>query len=153
MLEVFKKRHSVRSFQKKEVSPEQMEEILKAFDSAPSAGNLKAREVMIIKDQKTKAQLASAAYSQDFIKEAPLVLVIFALPEKSALKYGERGYSLYALEDATIAGAFAWLEAVNQGLSACWVGAFDEEKVRKILQKPPAFRPIVIMPLGYEKVG
>ncbi len=65
---VFKKRHSVRMFQKKEVEAEKLEEILATADSAPSAGNLKAREIIVVKDVETKKKLAEAAFGQDFLQ-------------------------------------------------------------------------------------
>jgi nitroreductase len=149
MLEIFKKRHSVRSFQSREVEDEKIKEILEAGNSAPSAGNLKAREIVVVKDLETKKALAKAALGQSFVAEAPMVLVFFALPEKSGKKYEERGRNLYSIQDATISASFAWLQAVDLGLSACWVGAFDDEKVKEVLKVSPDWHPIAILPIGY----
>jgi len=149
MDEVFKKRHSVRSFQSREVEEDKLKEILEAIDSAPSAGNLKAREVVVVRDLETKKKLAKAAYEQNFISEAPLVLIFFCVPSRSAKKYGSRGAKLYSLQDATIACAFAWLQAVMLDLAGCWVGAFNETRVRKILGIKRSLRPIAILPIGY----
>ena len=149
MHEIFKKRHSVRSFQDKPVEEEKIKEILEVANSAPSAGNLKAREIMVVKDLETKKTLAQAALGQDFIAEAPVVLVFFALPEKSGRKYEERGRKLYSIQDATISASFAWLQAVDLGLSCCWVGAFDDGKVKEILKVPSGWHPIAILPIGH----
>lgn len=149
MLNIFKKRHSVRSFQDKSVEEEKLEEILEAANSAPSAGNLKAREIIVVKDSETKKALAKAALGQDFIAEAPIALVFFALPEKSGRKYGERGRDLYSVQDATISASFVWLQAVGLDLSCCWVGAFDNEEVKEILKVPQDWQPIAILPVGY----
>jgi nitroreductase len=149
MLEILKKRHSVRSFQSREVEDEKIKEILEAGNSAPSAGNLKAREIVVVKDLETKKALAKAALGQDFIVEAPIVLVFFALPDQSGKKYGERGRNLYSIQDATISASFAWLQVVDLGLSACWVGAFDDEKVKEVLKVSPDWHPIAILPIGY----
>lgn len=149
MDEVFKKRHSVRSFQDKAIADEKLKEILEAAHSAPSAGNLKAREIVVVKNKETKDKLAVAAFNQDFIAKAPIVLVFFAVPSRSAQKYGRRGSELYAIQDATIAASFAWLQAVMLDLSCCWVGAFDEEKVKEILDAKNEWRPIAVLPLGY----
>jgi nitroreductase len=150
MHEIFKKRHSVRSFQDKEVESKKLNEILEAAESAPSAGNLKAREIIVVKDPETKKKLAEAALGQNFVAEAPLVLIFFSVPSRSAKKYGPRGKNLYALQDATIAVSFSWLQAIVLDLSACWVGAFDEEKVKEILNTKEDWQPICIMPVGYE---
>lgn len=149
MHDVFKKRHAVRKFQAKEIKEGDWQEILAAANSAPSAGNLKAREIIVVKDKKTKEQLAAAALGQDFVAQAPVVLVFCSLPSRSAAKYGQRGRDLYALQDATIAASFAWLQAVMLGLSACWVGAFEEKEVQKILQLDKDCRPVAILPMGY----
>jgi nitroreductase len=149
MLEILKKRHSVRSFQSKKVEDGKLKEILEAGNSAPSAGNLKAREIVVVKDLETKKALAKAALGQDFIVEAPIVLVFFALPDQSGKKYGERGRNLYSIQGATISASFTWLQAVDLGLSACWVGAFDDEKVKEVLKVSPDWHPIAILPIGY----
>lgn len=149
MHEIFKKRHSVRSFKSNEVEPRKLKEILEAANSAPSAGNLKAREIIVAKDLEIKKTLAKAAFEQNFIAEAPVVLIFFALPEKSGKQYGERGRNLYSIQDATISASFAWLQAVDLGLSACWVGKFDDEEIKKILKTLSKWHPIAILPIGY----
>ena len=149
MLEIFKKRHSVRNFKSNEVGLRTLEEILEAANSAPSAGNLKAREIIVVKDSETKKALAKAALGQDFIAEASIVLIFFALPEKSGKRYGERGKNLYSIQDATISASFAWLQAIDLGLSTCWVGAFDDKEVKEILKVSQNWQPIVILPIGY----
>jgi len=151
MHEVFKKRKSTRSYNSgKPVEKEKLEEILEAAHSAPSAGNLKARQILTVTDKETRERLAEAAFGQDFVAEAPVVLVFAVLPKVSAQKYGERGKDLYALQDATIAASFAWLQTVNLGLSGCWVGAFSEEEVRNILNLDSDKKPIALLPIGYE---
>lgn len=148
---VFEKRHSTRSFQSKQIEEKKLKEILEAAESAPSAGNLKARKIVKVEDADLKQKLAEASFNQNFISEAPIVLVFFARPLVSAEKYGERGRTLYAVQDATIAASFAWIQAVMLGIDACWVGAFDEEKVKEILNAKQDERPIAILPLGYGK--
>ena len=146
---VFKRRHSVRSFLKREVEAEKLEKILETGNSAPSAGNLKAREIIVVKEPEIKKKLAKAAHGQDFLAEAPLVLVFFSVPSRSARKYGKRGEDLYSLQDATISASFAWLQAVMLGLSCCWVGAFKESQVKDILGIEKDWHPIALLPLGY----
>lgn len=151
MLDVFKRRHAVRSFQKRAISFETLSEILEAVNSAPSAGGLRARETHVIAEDKIKRRLAHAAFDQDFVGEAPVVLVFWAIPSISAAKYGKRGRDLYCVQDATIAASFAWLQAVASGLAGCWVGAFDEDAVKEIFAKEikPDWRPIALLPIGY----
>ncbi len=147
--EAVKKRRSVRVFQEKNVEEEKLEKILEAANSAPSAGDLQAYEIIIVRDEKRKQLLASAALGQDFIAEAPVALVVLADPPRSAWKYGKRGSELYSIQDATIAGAYIQLAAVALGLSTTWVGALDDEEVKKIVGAPVEAKPVAIIPLGY----
>lgn len=151
MLDLFKKRHSVRAYRTQPVKHQDLADILDAANSAPSAGGLKAREIRVITDEGNRSRLAAAAYGQDFVAQAPVVLVFWAVPSRSAAKYGERGRNLFALQDATIAASFAWLQAVASGLGACWVGAFDDAAVRDIFRSEirSDWRPIALMPIGY----
>ncbi len=124
---------------------------------APSAGNLEAFEVVAVRNTSSRNALAHACVDQEFVGEAPLVLVFLADPSRSAKKYGSRGATLYAVQDATIAASYTQLALTAQGYSSCWVGAFDETVVAAIVGAPlvdsskhPSlgFRPVVVMPVG-----
>ena len=91
MNEIFKRRHSVRSFQARNVSRRELEAVLAAADSAPSAGGLKSREVSVVTDDVTKKRLVEAAHGQEFVAQAPVVIVFWAVPSRSAGKYGATG--------------------------------------------------------------
>ena len=151
MLDVFRQRRAIRSFQPRQLKDDDLTAILAAANSAPSAGGLSAREISVVTNQAIKRRLAAAAYGQNFVAEAPIVLVFWAVPPRSAAKYGERGKNLFALQDATIAAAFAWLQAVASGLGACWVGAFDDSAVKDIFRGDiePGWLPVVLLPVGY----
>ncbi|MCS7171641.1 MAG: nitroreductase family protein [Aquificaceae bacterium] len=147
--EVLKKRHSVRSYQRKPVEEEKLIKIMEAVRSAPSAGNLQAYQVVLVLNENKKIEVARWALNQWFIAEAPAVFVFFANPPRSATKYGKRGAELYSLQDATIACAYAQLSAVDLGLGACWVGAFEEEGLKVCLSVPKEWKPVAILAVGY----
>ncbi|MHA2616854.1 MAG: nitroreductase family protein [bacterium JZ-2024 1] len=147
--EVLKKRRSVRAYQKQTVEEEKIHQLLEAMNSAPSAGDLQAYEVVLIRDAEKKKALAHAAYDQIFIVEAPVVFVFFAHPKRSSWRYGKRGSQLYCVQDGTIACAYMQLAAVALGLSSCWVGAFDDAEVCQICKAPPNVFPIAILTVGY----
>ena len=147
--EVVKKRHCCRSFQPdKKVSNDLIEKIIAAGKAAPSAGGIYPVEFSVVKDDKTKEELAEAAQGQDFIINASVILVIWADVEKTAAKYGERGRALYTIQDAAVAAENIFLAVTALKLDACWLGAFDENEVKKILHLSAHQRPMVIMPLG-----
>lgn len=77
------------------------------------------------------------------------MLVFCKHPELNAEQYGDRGRELYAVQDATIACTFAMLAATALGLACVWVGAFDNEQVRKIIGAPIEQTPVCMLPLGY----
>ncbi|MFH1328487.1 MAG: nitroreductase family protein [Candidatus Bathyarchaeota archaeon] len=142
-------RRSVRSFRKKDVSKEDVLKILDAARWAPSAGNLQPWEVIIIKNSETKAQRVWAAVGQSFIADAPVVLVVCVDCEKASAGYGTRGESLYCLQDSAAAIQNLLLAAHALELGTCWIGAFHEERVRKIFNLPQRYRPIAIIPIGH----
>jgi len=145
--EAIKKRRSIRKFTNKPVARDIVENLLLLANYAPSAGNLQARDFIIVDDQKKKEELAEASYNQEFVSEAPIV-VVFCANEKRISPYGQRG-KLYCIEDTSAAIENFLLAAFDEGLATCWVGAFDEEKVREILRLPPYVKPIAIVPVGY----
>lgn len=147
--QVLKIRRSVRIYEEQPIESKKLEKVLEAAQAAPSAGNLQAYKIFVVQTLEKKTALAEAALGQRFIAQAPVVLVFCAYPQESARKYGKRGKSLYALQDATIACAYAQLKATDLGLGSCWVGAFDEKEVREILKAGKDLQPIAILPLGY----
>jgi len=103
----------------------------------------------LVQDENKKRELALASFAQSFVAEAPVVLVFCANPGRSEKRYGKRGKNLYCIQDATIAAAYAQLAAVDLGLGSCWVGAFDEKEVLRILGNPEGLIPVAIIPIGY----
>lgn len=147
--EVVRRRHSIRAYQQCRVEEEKLYSILECANTAPSAGNLQAYEIVVVTDEKARQALARAALDQEFIAQAPVVLVFLQNPRRSAIKYGRRGAELYSLQDATIACAYAQLAATALGLASCWVGAFDEEPICRLLKVPPGLRPVALLSIGY----
>jgi len=142
-------RHSVRAYLDRPVDPQTLRRILAAADLAPSAGDLQAYRIVVVESRETKNALALAALGQDFVASAPVVLVFFADPGRSRAKYGERGASLFCIQDATIAAAYAQLAATELGLACCWVGAFREKPVAQALAAPAGVRPVAMIPIGH----
>jgi nitroreductase len=147
--EVIEKRRSVRLFQNRPIQSDKIEQIFQTLNSAPSAGNLQGYEVVAVTDLKIRRQLAEAAYGQEFIAQAPVVLVFFANPKRSSVRYGQRGSRLYAPQDAAIAVTHAMLAATALDLATCWVGAFDDARVSKAVNAPKDLIPAAILPIGY----
>ena len=142
-------RRSIRDFRPDQVSAELLNKLLEAAIWAPSAGNLQARELIVVTTPDLKKKVCNAAFSQRFIEKAPIVLIVCANEERSAQRYGERGKQLFCVQDATASIQNILLAAHSLGLGACWVGAFDEQNVQKTLNLPNNVKPIAIISLGY----
>ena len=147
--DALKARHSVRAYTDMPVEAKKLDKILEAVNQAPSAGNFQAFEVYVVTRIDQRVELASAASDQNFMAQAPVVLVFCAHAARSAGKYGQRGADLYCIQDATIACTFAMLSATALKLSTVWVGAFNEGKVIRIINAPQAHRPVAMLPIGY----
>jgi len=149
LFEVVRRRRSVRAYQHREVEQDKLHAILECLSAAPSAGNLQAYEIVVVREPEARQALGRAALGQAFVAQAPVVLVVFANPGRSAEHYGRRGSELYAVQDAAIAAAYAQLAATDLGLATCWVGAFRPEPVARLLRAPPGLVPVALVPLGY----
>lgn len=148
--EVIKKRQCVRVYQDKEVPDDQIQKILELANLSPSAGNLQARKVIIVKNQNLRQQIKDASRGFNrFPVLPPVILVICAVPEESAIRFEERGRKLYSLQDATIFASYLQLAAQFLGLASCWVGSFNEQEISKILDIPLDLVPVVMIPVGF----
>ncbi len=147
--EVVRTRKSIRAFAARPIEPEKLQAILEAANRAPSAGNLQAFEIYVITRRATLRALAEASLGQDFVAQAAVALAFCAHPELSFHKYGRRGTSLYSVQDGTIACTHAHLAATALGLASVWVGAFNDDAVRKAIGVGQDLLPIAILPIGY----
>lgn len=146
---LIRSRRSVHHYQATEISEDQLHTILDAMNHAPSAGDLQAYEVVLVRTPEGRRRLAHAAHDQTFVAEAPVVLVFFMNPARSRTQYGERGETLYACQDATIAAAHAQLAAHALGLGTVWVGAFDDAAVSRAVHAPAGLRPSALLVIGH----
>jgi nitroreductase len=149
LIELIKQRRSIRVFTRQAVEESKLQDVLLAASAAPSAGNLQAYEIFVVRDARRRKELAAAALAQELVAQAPVALVFCAHPALSEGRYRERGRSLYSIQDATIACTFAMLAVTNLGLATTWVGAFSDEAVWKVIGSPQGVQPVAILPIGY----
>ena len=145
-------RSSVREFSPEEVSDEEIEFIIRCASAAPSAGNRESWDVVIVTDESIKEDLSDAAFGQEHLITAPVILAVCANYVRSMSQYGERGI-LYGIEDASIACTYMMLAAHSAGLHSCWTGAFDDEAVSEILDLPQHARPVALLAVGKGKMS
>lgn len=146
--EAIRNRRSIRSYHAKPVETAKLERVLEAARWAPSAGNLQSVEYIVVKNPGTRELLSKAALGQEQITEAPVSIVVCCNFSKIS-HYGQRGKELYSLQESGACVQNLMLEAHALGLGTCWIGAFDESKVREILKVRDNARPVAIITLGY----
>ena len=145
VLEAIRKRKSVRKYLNKKVEEDKLFAVLEAGRLAPSASNRQEWRFIIVRDQVSKKKLAEAANNQSFIAEASIVIAACAETDEHVMSCGQACYPI----DVAIALDHITLAAVELGLGTCWIGAFDEKKVKQILEIPSEVRVVALMPLGY----
>jgi nitroreductase len=142
-------RQSVRKFRQEAIPDEIITRLLEAIRTAPTAGNLQAYHVYLVQSPEMIRALADAAFGQECVTNAPCVLVFCTDAPRSAVKYKERGSTLYRIQDATIAATVGHLAATALGLGSVMVGAFREDRAAGIIGANPAHRPLLMLPVGF----
>lgn len=149
LFEAIMNRRSIRKFKDEVPEDELIEKIIESGIWAPSAGDLQSWDAVIVKDDQIKVQIAVAAYVQEFVAKAPVLIVMCANMANAGARYGERGRELYCIQDASCAALNMMLRAYDLGLGSAWVGAFKEEDVANELGLPAHIRPVALIPIGY----
>ena len=123
--------------------------MIKNAHTAPSAGHTQVQEFKIVKDDLIKKKLRKAAVNQEYVENAPVLIVVCSNISRSVGRYGNRGKEFYSITDGAFASMLILLTAVNEGVGACFVGAFEDSKVSEILALPKDVKPIGIICVGY----
>jgi nitroreductase len=147
VLEAIATRRSVRSYSGTPIPPEVMARMRQALRQAPSACNLQPWHFILVEDESLRQQVASAAKGQMWMAAAPVIVVACGTPAKAYKNMGGYGNSVDV--DLAIAVDHLTLAAVAEGLGTCWIGAFDEAKLKPILGIPADVKVVVMTPLGY----
>ncbi|MEO0004613.1 MAG: nitroreductase family protein [candidate division WOR-3 bacterium] len=145
--DVIRRRLSVRAYKPDPVPEEVLMRILEAARLAPSAKNYQPWRFIVVTDEKIRQELVPACRGQSFIAQAPVVICACAI-ENEAWK-GMGGYWSAAEVDVTIALEHIILAATAEGLGTCWIGAFIEAEVKRVLQIPEGVKPVALTPVGY----
>ncbi len=144
-------RHSVRSYLPDPVPDDVLSKILEAGRMAPSAQNRQCWRFVVVRDKETIRKLALKSgfigAINFFLKDVPLIIVACADPKQS-VRLNEQDYYLV---DTSIAFQQMMLAALDFGIGSCWLAAFNENAVRRILDIPDHIRVVAMSPFGYPK--
>jgi nitroreductase len=172
ILDLLKRRASVRSFIDKEVPPDVIHEILEAGRLSPSGGNEQPWRFGFITEKSLISQIAELA-GQPWIASAPLVIVLCVVPvpddrggrDIQLDRFPQYKDQIMALEsdlyhalnmeehETKIPGTHMLLTALEQGLGGCWVSRFDVHRLAELLDLPAEIFPAELLVLGYPKTG
>jgi nitroreductase len=156
ILDLIRERRSVRQYQDKPLEEEKLRQILEAARLAPSASNSQPWHFYVVRDREKRVALAgkmplgSSLVINSFIAEAPVVIVATAGPvdllhRVAAFIVNKQWYYL----DIGIALEHMALTAWELGVGSCWVGWFDEKKVKSLVGIPPGEEVVALLTLGY----
>jgi nitroreductase len=133
-------RRSIRRFKDEPVSEEVMNSILEAGRCAPTATNQQPWHFVVARDYAEKEACTFGGFNR-FATEAPFVVVgLYRQSEAISEKLSLKDVTI-ALQNMVIAG---WV----QGVGSCWMGAFDEAKLRDTLNLPADARIVGAIAFG-----
>lgn len=137
LLEVIYRRRSVRKYEKKPIPEEILKAILEAGRLAPTAKNLQPWHFIVVRDPEIKRKLIFTGWN-NFIEEASVVIVGCGEMDKK-----------WAVVDVAIALQNMVIAAEALGLGSCWIGAFEEEEVKRALGVPDNLKVVAMITIGY----
>lgn len=144
-----KKRRSIKSYKSKKTDWRDILDCLDTARYAPMAGGYFTLNFLIVNDQALIDKVAQWS-EQEFIKDAKTLVVFISDPSITKNLYGERGI-MYMHQQAGAAAQNFMLSLTEKKLSTCWIGHFNDEKVKKVLKIPNSRYIEAIFPIGYEK--
>jgi len=150
LFEAIEKRRSIRKFKPEPVAKEDLKKILEAGRLAPSGGNRQPWYFIVVKDLETKKALSLAANNQIFIADADAVIAALGNPgtETAKLPYKLSSTRIPHKQDPMIAVEHMILAATALGYGTCWIGAFNQDEVKKILKIPENITVVALLPIG-----
>lgn len=104
-------------------------------------------EILKIKEGDFRRELSLAALGQSCVREGVMDIVIAGVYSRTTKKYGKRGVR-YVFMEAGHAAQNVYLQVEALGLSTVVVGAFHDEKVRKVVGLSKKETPLYILPVG-----
>jgi len=149
--EVVKTRRSIRAYKSDPIPEDVLIRVLEAMRIAPSGSNRQPWKFILVKGNDLKKKVGDACGNMKFVSDAPSIVVACG----QNIHYNRGGYmgDQSMLIDVSIAMTHLILAARAEGLGTCWIGAFDNEKLKDIIGIPEDVNVVAISPIGYPKQG
>jgi nitroreductase len=143
VLDAIRTRRSIRRYKPDNIPDEDLKVILEAAQQAPSAGNKQPWKFIIVRDEDTKKKLAENSRRQLWVGDAGIVVAALAMD-----KNDPSIYQRWVEKDVMTAVEHMVLSAWELGYGTCWIGAFDQKEVKKILDIPGEMTVVSLLPIG-----
>jgi len=144
VVDAIKKRRSIRKFASKQVRWNHLCEVLDAARYIPTAGNIPTIKLVVVADPKNKEKLAQFSLNQYFLTEAPYLIVVSSDTERLEQNYGKQAQT-YSKQQAGAAIQSMLLRATELKLATCWVGAFNQKAIQRLLKIPNQIEAIIAL--------
>lgn len=143
MLELIKKRRSIRKYTDEPLSDADVKSLLEAAMAAPSANNRQPWEFVVVRDEALRRQLAKTHRWSGMCADAPVVFVVCGHDEQAD----------HWVEDTSAATENLLLAAAGLDLGAVWVAVYPraqrEKHVQEVLGLPEELRVLCLVPVGH----
>jgi nitroreductase len=156
LLKLISKRYSCRKFSCQPVENEIIEQLLESARLAPSASNSQPWFYYVVKNKEKVSKIAksmpfnSSAVINKFIEQAPIIMVACKQPTNMLHRLvGTLIQKDWREIDVAIATEHMALMATELGLGSCWIGWYDEEKIKKICGIEKKHKVVALLALGY----
>ncbi|MBT3940791.1 nitroreductase family protein [Candidatus Woesearchaeota archaeon] len=149
-LDIAKKRRSIREFRAKNVSEQDIYDLIDAARWAPSANNLQPWRFIIIRESSTKNKIAKASYKQTWVEGAPVVILVCSLTGAVEARFPTTGASL-AKQAVASAVENILLAAADKGLATCWIAIPKPGKLSSDLDVPDNVEIQGAIAIGYAR--
>ncbi|MEK6646408.1 MAG: nitroreductase family protein [Candidatus Firestonebacteria bacterium] len=154
LMEIIRKRKSVRKYIDTPVEKEKIEAIIEAARLAPSSSNTQPWRFIAVLDKtvlsEIKAKGLGGIVPNKWASTTPAVIVACAELNIITHRIGATIKNIdYHLIDLGIATEHLILRATELGLGTCWIGWFNEKEIKKTLNIPTTVQVISLITIGY----
>jgi nitroreductase len=143
--EAIARRYSVRAYSDQPVDEAALTAVLEAARLAPSGSNRQPWRFVVVRDAALRTRLVEACNGQAFVGTAPVVIAACGTMPDRMMSCDVPGDPV----DVAIAIDHMTLQAAELGLGTCWIGAFKQDAVRKVLGIPADAKVIEVLTLGH----
>lgn len=151
---IFSARRSVRDYADRPVAPDDLQAIIAAARTAPSACNSQTWRFVVVTDPDMMTRIAKEAtrpvIPNRWLAKAPALIVGCSKLDIIANRIGAgiTGIEYYQV-DLGIAMEHMALKATQLGLGTCWIGWFKEDVLKRLLKIPPKVKISALLAVGY----